>query len=75
MTTQIRLSVMPRMTASATAPTSTVAQLTSPSDRIHDASSPQAVSPDVERPGQLGQLPDDDVDRGAGQEACDDRPG
>ena len=47
----------------------------SPSDRIHDASSPHAVSPDAVRPGQLRQLADDDVDRGARQEAGDDRAG
>ena len=45
------------MTANATTPTSTVVQLTSPSDRIHDASSPHAVSPDVDVPVSFGSSP------------------
>ena len=47
----------------------------SPSDRIHDASSAHAVSPDVSVPVSFGSSPIDDVDRGARQEAGDDRAG
>ena len=61
------------MTASATSPTTSVGTLSSPRPRDHDANSCHAFSPSDDGPGELRQLADDDVDRGAGQEPGHDR--
>ena len=63
----------PRITASATTPTSSVAQWMSPSVRSHDPELPPGAVAVGGRSGQLRQLADDDVDRGAGEEAGHDR--
>ena len=51
----------------------TVAQWMSPSELSQDAELPPRVVPLGRRAGQLGQLADDDVDGGAGEEPGDDR--
>ena len=60
-----------RISASDPAPTATVAQCTSPSDCSHVASSRHAFVALRRGAGQLRQLADDDVDRGAGEEPRD----
>ena len=67
-----RRSAAPRITASATTPTSSVVQWMSPSVRDPRPELPPRAVAVGGGAGQLRQLADHDVDRGAGQEPGDD---